>query len=173
MRSAGIGLSGTWAARGGLWDTLQKLMGLLQEKTGADFSLDVIINFHLNKKIFIFQEDDILETGIEFARRAARILDDNKAGDIKILNVNVQLGITDYFVIATGKARPHIKHLYQELKHKLQEETGRRPEVAEGEAEQGWLLLDYEEVIIHLFTDEKRRYYDLEGLWADATVVSI
>jgi ribosome-associated protein len=112
-----------------------------------------------------------LENGIKLARAAAGILDDNKADDIKIINVRQQVGITDYFIIATGKSRPHIKFLSQEIKNKLQQNSKRTPHISEGEPEQGWLLLDYEEVIVHIFTQEKRDYYNLEGLWADAPVV--
>jgi len=112
-----------------------------------------------------------LKNGIELARSAAGILDDNKADDIKIINVRQQVGITDYFVIGTGKSRPHIKFLCQEIKNKLQQNSDRTPQVSEGEPEQGWLLLDYEEVIVHIFIQEKRDYYNLEGLWADAPVV--
>ncbi|MFP4687702.1 MAG: ribosome silencing factor [bacterium] len=113
-----------------------------------------------------------MEHGIELARAAARILDDNKADDIKIINVKKQVGITDFFVIATGKSKPHIKFLSQELKNILKEQTGRSAPTNEGTPEQGWLLLDYAEVIIHIFTQEKRDYYNLEGLWADAPPVA-
>ncbi|MGM0380365.1 MAG: ribosome silencing factor [bacterium] len=113
-----------------------------------------------------------MHNGLELAQLAAEILRDNKAEEVLILNVNEQLGITDFFVIATGQSRPHLKFLRQELKKQLKKSGNRTPEHLEGEAEQGWLLADYEEVIIHLFNEEKRQYYNLEELWADAPRVS-
>ncbi len=113
-----------------------------------------------------------MHTGLELAQLSADILKENKAENILILNVKEQLGITDFFVIATGQSRPHLKFLRQELKKQLQHRANRSPDHLEGEPEQGWVLADYEEIIIHLFNENKREYYDLEGLWADAPRIS-
>lgn len=113
-----------------------------------------------------------MSTGVELAQQGAKILRENKAENVLILNVKEQLGITDFFVIATGQSSPHLKFLHQEIKQELRKNSNREPEHREGEAEQGWLLSDYEEVIIHLFSEEKRNYYSLENLWADAPRVS-
>ncbi len=113
-----------------------------------------------------------MQTGLKLARLCAQILEENKAENIEILNVKDQIGITDFFVIATGQSQPHLKFLQQELKKQLEKQGERNPEHLEGKPEQGWVLADYEEIIIHLFSEEKRKYYDLEGLWADAPRVS-
>lgn len=109
-----------------------------------------------------------MSSGLEFAKLSAKFLNKNKAENVLILNVKEQLGITDFFVIATGQSQPHLKFLQQELKQELRKNAKRDPEHLEGEADQGWLLSDYEEVIIHLFDEKKREFYNLEGLWADA-----
>lgn len=106
------------------------------------------------------------------AQTAGEILRENKAENVLILEVPQSLWITDYFVIATGRSTPHLEFLRKEIKATLESETERRPTHTEGTADQEWVLVDYEDVILHLFTEERRAYYDLEGLWADAEVVS-
>ncbi len=106
--------------------------------------------------------------GLQLAKEAGKISDKNKGEDILILEVTQQIEITDYFVLVTCQSKPHLKFLNRELNKKLKEKLDRNPLAREGEAEQGWLLADYGEVIIHLFTREEREFYDLENLWADA-----
>lgn len=88
------------------------------------------------------------------------------------MDVGETFQLASYFVIATAQSRPHLNFLAKELRHTLDDDLEREPAGPEGTTEQGWLLADYREVIIHLFTEEKRKYYDLESLWADAEVVS-
>lgn len=102
------------------------------------------------------------------AQKAANILDENKAEDVVILEVGDHIWITDYFIIATGQSRPHIKFLQQELAEKLSEDIDEDPSISEGSADEEWLLSDYGDVIVHIFTEDQREYYNLEGLWADA-----
>lgn len=106
------------------------------------------------------------------AQTFASILRDNKAEDVVILKVPDTLWITDYFVIATGRSRPHLEFLRKEIRQQFKQEEQQLPTHEEGSPEQEWLLSDYDSVIVHLFTEERREYYDLEGLWADAEVVS-
>lgn len=106
--------------------------------------------------------------GIKLARKAAQILDDNKGEEVQILKVTEQIGITDFFVIATSQSKPHLKFLNRELDQEVRKELDREPAAQEGNVEQGWMLTDYGEVIIHLFSADQREFYDLEGLWADA-----
>lgn len=108
---------------------------------------------------------------LTLARRTAELLKENKAQDVVILNVADNFGLTDYFVIATGQSRPHLGFLSKELKQFLSEECDDSLPAAEGEAEQGWILKDCRDVVVHLFTEETRQYYDLEGLWGDAEVI--
>lgn len=109
---------------------------------------------------------------LPLAQKTATILRDNKAENVVILKVPDSLWITDYFVIATGQSPPHLDFLRKEIRQELKNEDGRLPTHEEGSPEQEWLLSDYDSVIVHVFTEEQREYYDLEGLWADAEVVS-
>lgn len=108
---------------------------------------------------------------LTLARRTAELLKDNKAQDVVILNVAENFGLADYFVVATGQSRPHLGFLSRELKQFLADEWDDSFPPAEGTAEQGWVLRDCRDVVVHLFTEETRQYYDLEGLWADAEVI--
>lgn len=108
---------------------------------------------------------------LELARRTAELLKDNKAEDVVILNVAENFGLADYFVIATGQSRPHLGFLSRELQDFLSEVRGESVSSPEGTAEQGWVLKDCRDMVVHLFLDEKREYYDLESLWADADVI--
>jgi ribosome-associated protein len=99
-------------------------------------------------------------------------LTENKAENVVILDVGESFQLADYFVIGSGQSRPHLDFLAGELRKNLEDELEREPRGPEGSPEQGWLLADYRNVIIHLFTEEERQYYDLESLWADADVIS-
>lgn len=80
------------------------------------------------------------------------------------------LWITDVFVIATGTSRPHTQTLAEEIELKLKGE-GRRPLRVEGKREAQWILLDYGDVVVHLFQQETRDFYGLERLWGDAPLI--
>jgi ribosome-associated protein len=97
----------------------------------------------------------------------ARLADDKKAADIVILDVGPLIAITDYFVIATCSNPRQIRAIADEIRTTLKAE-GRRALNSEGRNEASWLLIDYGDVVVHLFSESQRRYYDLEGLWADA-----
>jgi ribosome-associated protein len=75
--------------------------------------------------------------------------------------------LTDVFVIASGTSTRHVKALAEEVEHRLRG-LGRRPLRREGMADATWVLLDFGDVVVHVFDGETRRYYDLERLWADA-----
>jgi ribosome-associated protein len=84
-----------------------------------------------------------------------------------LLDVSELLWITDVFVIATGTSRPHVQSLAEEVELKLTI-YDRRPLRIEGQREGKWVLLDYGEVVIHIFQPETRDFYGLERLWGDA-----
>jgi ribosome-associated protein len=86
---------------------------------------------------------------------------------VVILDVSQLLVITDLFVIAGGTSRRHIVTLAEEVEAKLKE-ADRRPLRREGLEDATWVLLDYGDVVVHIFDEETRRYYDLERLWGDA-----
>lgn len=98
---------------------------------------------------------------------AARAAAAKQAEDVSILDVHGLIVITDYFVICSGSTERQVKTIVEEVETSLRE-LGRRPVRREGESEARWLLLDYVDVVVHVFADEEREYYDLERLWLDA-----
>ena len=107
----------------------------------------------------------------ELTEKIVRILDGKKAQDIKAIEVSEQTIVADYFVIATGTSSTHTKSLAEDVEHEL-EQIGIHDGHIEGRAT-GWILLDYGAVLLHVFDKESREYYNLERLWADASVLDI
>jgi ribosome-associated protein len=104
---------------------------------------------------------------LELARKARRILEEKKGEDIVLLDVRKLSGITDYYLIVSGASSPHLRAMFDEVLDLLKEE-GMPCYRRSGEAESGWLVLDYVDVIIHILATEKREYYAIEELWAKA-----
>ena len=96
---------------------------------------------------------------------AVKALDDKKAKDIEVIEIEKITTIADFFVIATGSSSTQVKSLANEVEHKLSE-LGLEPHHIEGKST-GWILLDYNGVIIHVFHTEMREFYDLSRMWAD------
>ena len=111
-------------------------------------------------------------TSIELARKAAQILENKKAIDTNLLGVRNISSLTDYFVIATGTSNTHIKALADELEFQLKQ-LEIFPDHIEGHNSNTWILLDYGNVIVHLFSQESRDFYDLERLWKDSEKIDI
>ncbi len=109
---------------------------------------------------------------IEIAKAAVRILDEKKAGDIKLLRVADSTVLTDYFVICTGHSNTQIKGFADELDYKLGL-CGLQPKNIEGEKGSQWILMDYYSVIVHIFGRESRDFYKLEKLWGRAEEIAI
>lgn len=104
---------------------------------------------------------------IEAARVAAVAIDGKSGEDIALLDLSGLLVVTDVFVLATGTSRRNVLTLVDEAVHALRG-IDRRPIRKEGTDHGQWVLLDYGDVIIHVFDRQTREYYDLERLWADA-----
>jgi len=101
------------------------------------------------------------------AQRAARAALDKQAIDLVVLDVQGLSSVADYFLVCSGRSTPHIKTISEAIREELKDE-GSRPLHAEGQAESGWLLLDYGDVLMHVFSEDTRAYYALERLWGDA-----
>ena len=101
------------------------------------------------------------------ASAAAAAIDDKKGLGVVLLDVSGLLVITDVFVIATGASRRHVKALAEDVEEVLKE-SDRRPLRSEGLADGTWVLLDYGDIVVHVFDEETRPFYDLERLWGDA-----
>jgi ribosome-associated protein len=105
--------------------------------------------------------------GREIAVTAARAAADKQAIDVAILDVSNLIVITDYFVICSGSSDRQVKTIVEEVE-KAVRGIGEKPVRREGETDSTWVLLDYIDVVVHVFAQEQREYYDLERLWRDA-----
>lgn len=108
---------------------------------------------------------------LEILENIVRTLDSKKASDIKVLKITDLTSIADYFVIASGTSSTHVKALSDEVEDKLST-LGQEPKNIEGKAT-GWILLDYADVVCHVFTPDSRELFNLEKLWQDAENVDI
>ena len=114
----------------------------------------------------------IILTPAEIAAIAAKALEDKKAKDVKILRTVEQTVLADYFVICNGTSSTHIKALVDEVDKQLSE-AGEPPIRREGLRSDIWVLMDFGCVIVHVFTDEARKFYNLERLWSDSEEVPL
>ncbi|OLB01335.1 MAG: ribosome silencing factor [Candidatus Rokubacteria bacterium 13_1_20CM_2_69_58] len=105
-------------------------------------------------------------------RRAARAALDKRATDLIVLDVQGLSSVTDYFLVCNGKSTTHMETITDAIRDELKRE-GVRPLHAEGVPASGWILLDYGDVLVHVFLEETRAYYALERLWGDAPAVSL
>jgi len=111
-------------------------------------------------------------SGRRTAQRAARVALDKKAVDLTVLDVQGVSSVTDYFLVCSGKSTPHLRTIIDAIRTELKAD-GVRPLHAEGRPESGWVLLDYGDVLVHVFLEDTRAYYALERLWGDAPSVPI
>lgn len=105
------------------------------------------------------------------ALAAARVADENRGRDIVILDLRELTPIFDYFVLATGASRRQLHAMSEEIDHFLEDQMGDRRLGIEGYRESRWILLDYGNIVVHLFEPETRDYYALEQLWCAAKQV--
>ena len=98
---------------------------------------------------------------------------EKKARDVVVMDVRGISGVADIFVLCTGDSDVQIKAIAESVRDELRSQHGERPWHIEGLDHLQWVLLDYVDVVVHVFADERRTFYDLERLWGDATVVSV
>ena len=110
----------------------------------------------------------IIQESHEFALAVADILDGRKASDISVLDVADVLQITEIFVIATGTSNRQVRALADEVIDVARDTYDRRALRKEGTDEGEWVLLDFGDIVVHVFQPDTREFYDLERLWADA-----
>jgi ribosome-associated protein len=109
----------------------------------------------------------------QWALIAARAADEKKARDIIVQNVRDVLLITDYFIIATGANNRQVDAITEAVEEALRKEAGIKPIGREGLTEQTWVLLDYGDIVVHIFQPELREFYRLESLWSDAPLLEL
>jgi ribosome-associated protein len=108
----------------------------------------------------------------EIVSATARLLHENKAEDVLALDLRELAAVADYFVIASGSSEQHVRALARAVERGLVE-AGAQAWQKEGETGRRWILLDYVDVVIHIFHRETRDFYRLEKLWADAKPVEL
>jgi ribosome-associated protein len=106
--------------------------------------------------------------GTALARAVAQAADMKKAEHIVILDVRGLSMVTDFLVISSGSSMPHLRAIRNEIAERIHEERSEKPHSSQGMAESQWMLLDYGDVVAHVFLNEKRELYALEDLWSDA-----
>lgn len=108
---------------------------------------------------------------LDLARRIVDLASEKQASDIVLLDIRGVSLIADYFVIATAASERQANAILRDLGDKLTEEFGRKPLHTEGKPDSGWVLLDFGDVIVHVFAPTQRSFYNLEQLWAAATPI--
>lgn len=112
-------------------------------------------------------------TSLELAQKMVKILDGKKATDIKLIDIRGLSTLGDFFLLASASNTTLTKSLSDELEERLSKEDGLEPKRIEGYQSASWILLDYYDVIVHIFYAETRQYYSLERLWADGKEVDL
>jgi ribosome-associated protein len=111
------------------------------------------------------------ETVAEWAIAAARAADEKNGSDILILEVGKVLAITDMFVVASATSTRLVRTIADEVEVKVREAGGGEPMRIEGLRDATWVLLDYGDLVVHIFTEEMRAFYEIERLYSDVPVI--
>lgn len=111
-------------------------------------------------------------TSKELAKLAWDALDDKKALEIKVINIENVSTLADYFIIASGTNHNQIQAMADNVDETLGR-AGYEPKQIEGYQNANWILMDYRDIVIHIFDEENRLFYDLERIWRDGTVVEV
>jgi len=119
----------------------------------------------------ISQISDQHDLVLEWALIAARAADDKQGSDTVVLEVGRVLAITDYFVVTSASNTRQVRTIADEVEKKIRESGGPAPLRVEGRAELTWVLLDYGDIVVHVFLEENRRFYDIERLYRDVPVL--
>jgi ribosome-associated protein len=120
-----------------------------------------------------FRGPDQALTPLEHARRIAALAQEKLAEDVVILDMRPVCTFTDFFVICTGRNTRQTAAIWDEVHGRMKREHGLLPRSADGAQEGSWILADYLDVVLHVFTPEARSYYKLEELWGDVPAVEI
>ena len=111
-------------------------------------------------------------TSKELAKLACDALDDKKTLEIKVINIENVSTLADYFIIASGTNHNQVQAMADNVDETLGR-AGYEPKQIEGYQNANWILMDYRDIVIHIFDEENRLFYDLERIWRDGTVVEV
>jgi ribosome-associated protein len=118
-------------------------------------------------------KQEVQMTPEEVAAAVAQLAGDRKALEIVQLDLREMIGYTDYFLICTGRSERQTKAIHDAIYEGMKSEYGRLPERVEGVSGARWILMDYLDVVVHVFTAETREYYRLEQLWGEAPTQAV
>lgn len=108
---------------------------------------------------------------LELTKKIVKALDDKLARDIEVIKTEEVTIVADYFIIATANSNTHVRALADEIEYQLEQENI-HPDHVEGRAT-GWVLMQYSGVVVHIFLEDSRQYYNLERLWDDAAKIDV
>lgn len=111
-------------------------------------------------------------TSKELAQIACEALEEKKANDLKIIDISEISVLADYFIIASGSNRNQVQAMVDSVQEDLFKKAGAEAKQIEGYQTGNWILLDYSDIIVHVFDEENRLFYDLERIWRDGKVIS-
>jgi len=112
-------------------------------------------------------------TSLELTQKIVSILDKKKALNIRVIKIRDLTVLSDYFIIASGTSTTHVRSLCDEVEFQMKNNDGVLPDHTEGRDSRQWILMDYESVVLHVFSGETREFYDLERLWKDGEQISL
>ena len=112
-------------------------------------------------------------TSIDQARRIAALASEKLAEDVVILDMRPVCVYTDFFVVCSGRNTRQVKSIWDEVHARLKHDTRLLPRAVDGERESTWIVADYLDVVLHIFTPETRAFYRLEDLWGDVPAVDV
>ncbi len=113
-----------------------------------------------------------MDSDLQIIKEIVGFLDERKAEDIVTMDLRQHANIADYFIIATGANKPHLKSLYDGMQRHFKD-AGFKGYHKAGMPDSGWMIMDYHGVMVHIFERELREFYDLEKLWKDAPAVEL
>lgn len=116
--------------------------------------------------------DKISDSSIILARLAAQAADDKQGTNTIVLNVGDVLAITELFVVTSASNSSQVRTIANEVSARIREQLGLSPLHSEGLSEQQWILLDYGDVVIHIFSEPTRQFYEIERLYTDVPVLN-
>ena len=112
-------------------------------------------------------------TSLEKAKAIVKVLDEKKGRDIKLIEIKGLSTLGDYFVLASGGSNTQVKALADDVDEEMHKQFDIHPDRVEGMQNAEWVLMDYDDVMVHIFQEEPRQFYALERLWNDAPQVDI
>ncbi len=118
------------------------------------------------------EKKEMREHSREMAKIACQALEDKKAEDIKVIDIHEISVLADYFVIASASNTNQLQAILDAVEEAMYKKGGIRLEKLEGNRQSSWVLMDYKDIIVHLFSKEDRLFYDLERIWQDGTFLA-